>query len=82
MAVRELLGDQIKLVPAKGGGHLVAHLEFQRAALLGGAVGTDGSGDPIWHLFSSPEGPNQTDLVVNEPLLDLRMPPSARSADV
>ena len=44
VAVRKLLGDAIRLVPAKGGGHLIAHLEFQRAALLAGTAGTDGSG--------------------------------------
>lgn len=47
IAVRKLLGDQIKLTPAKGGGHLIAHLEFQRAALLAGAVGSVGSGGRI-----------------------------------
>jgi hypothetical protein len=44
IAVRKLLGDQIKLTSAKGGGHLIAHLEFQRAALVAGAVGSVGSG--------------------------------------
>jgi hypothetical protein len=48
VAVRKLLGDRIDLVPAKGGGHLVAHLEFQRAALLAGSVGSVGSGGAIW----------------------------------
>jgi site-specific DNA recombinase len=47
IAVRKLLGDQIKLLPAKDGGHLVAHLEFQRAALVAGAVGSVGSGGRI-----------------------------------
>jgi site-specific DNA recombinase len=47
VAVRKLLGDDIRLVPAKGGGHLVAHLQLHRAALLGGTVGTDGSGGRI-----------------------------------
>ncbi|HEX5459617.1 MAG TPA: hypothetical protein VFX20_06565 [Steroidobacteraceae bacterium] len=44
IGVRRLLGDTIKLLPAKGGAHLVAHLEFQRAALLAGATGSVGSG--------------------------------------
>jgi len=43
-AVRKLLGDTVRLLPAEGGGHLVAHLEFQRAALVAGAVGSVGSG--------------------------------------
>jgi membrane protein implicated in regulation of membrane protease activity len=43
-AVRKLLGEQIKLLPAKGGKHLEAHLEFQRAALVAYTVGTVGSG--------------------------------------
>jgi chromosome segregation ATPase len=47
IAVRKLLGDQINLLPAKGGKHLVAHLEFQRAALVAGAVGSVGSGGRI-----------------------------------
>lgn len=47
IAVRKLLGDQIKLLPAKGGKHLGAHLEFQRAALVAGAVGSVGSGGAI-----------------------------------
>lgn len=47
VAVRKLLGDEIKLLPAKGGGHLVAHLEFQRAALLAGNAGSVGSGGRI-----------------------------------
>jgi hypothetical protein len=38
------LGNTIKLLPAKGGAHLVAHLEFQRAALLAGVAGSVGSG--------------------------------------
>lgn len=42
MAVRKLLGDDIRLLPAKGGGHLVAHLQFQRAALIAGSVGSGG----------------------------------------
>ena len=47
IGVRRLLGDSIKLLPAKGGGHLVAHLEFQRAALVAGATGSVGSGGLI-----------------------------------
>lgn len=47
VAVRKLLGDQIKLLPAKGGVHLIAHLEFHRAALLAGTVGSVGSGGRI-----------------------------------
>ncbi len=43
VAVRKLLGDRIDLTPARGGGHLVAHLAFQRAALLAGSVGSVGS---------------------------------------
>jgi hypothetical protein len=35
VAVRQLLGDQITLKPAKDRSHLVAHLQFSRAALLG-----------------------------------------------
>lgn len=35
VAVRTLLGEQITLKPAKDRSHLVAHLEFSRAALLG-----------------------------------------------
>jgi site-specific DNA recombinase len=35
VAVRQLLGDQITLKPAKDRTHLVAHLQFSRAALLG-----------------------------------------------
>jgi len=37
IAVRKLLGGDVKLLPAKGGGHRVAHLWFQRAALVAGA---------------------------------------------
>lgn len=44
VAVRKLLGDAIQLLPAKGGGHLIAHPEFHRAALLAGTVGSVGSG--------------------------------------
>jgi hypothetical protein len=47
VAVRKLLGDAIKLLPAKGGGHLIAHLESHRAALLAGTVGSVGSGGSI-----------------------------------
>lgn len=47
MAVRKLLGDEIKLVPAKGGKYLVAQLQFHRAALLTGIVGSVGSGGRI-----------------------------------
>ena len=47
IGVRRLLGDSIKLMPAEGGGHLVAHLEFQRLALLAGAAGSVGSGGRI-----------------------------------
>lgn len=35
VAVRQLLGDQITLKPRKDRTHLVAHLQFSRAALLG-----------------------------------------------
>ena len=31
-------------MPAKGGKHLIAHLEFQRVALLAGTAGSVGSG--------------------------------------
>jgi DNA invertase Pin-like site-specific DNA recombinase len=55
VAVHKLLGDQIKLVPAKGGGHLVAHLEFQRAALLGGIAGSVGSGGRICSVTTVPQ---------------------------
>jgi site-specific DNA recombinase len=47
VAVRKLLGDEITVVPAKGGKHLIANLEFRPAALLAGTVGTDGSGGRI-----------------------------------
>jgi site-specific DNA recombinase len=50
VAVRQLLGNAITLKPAKGGGHLVAHLQFHKAALLGGnlaTVGFVGSGGRI-----------------------------------
>ncbi len=47
VAVRKLLGEKIALLPAKGGGHLIAHLEFQRAALFAGTVGSVGSGGPL-----------------------------------
>jgi site-specific DNA recombinase len=47
VAVRKLLGDAIVLTPAKGGKHLIANLEFQRAALLVGTVGSVGSGGRI-----------------------------------
>lgn len=47
MGVRKLLGHSIKLLPAKGGGHLVAHLEFQRAALVTAVAGSVGSGGRI-----------------------------------
>jgi site-specific DNA recombinase len=39
VAVRTLLGEQITLKPAKDRSHLVAHLEFSRAALLGADLG-------------------------------------------
>jgi DNA invertase Pin-like site-specific DNA recombinase len=42
LAVRKLLGDKITLAPAKGGNHLVAHLEFSRTALIAGSVGSGG----------------------------------------
>jgi hypothetical protein len=41
IAARGLLGEKITLKPAKGGGHLVAHLAFHRAALLGTPPWTD-----------------------------------------
>src|SRR5581483_3214673 len=47
VAVRRLLGDEIILKPAKDRSHLIAHLEFQRAALLAGTVGSVGSGGRI-----------------------------------
>lgn len=47
IGVRRLLGDSIKLLPATGGGYLVAHLEFQRAALVAAATGSVGSGGRI-----------------------------------
>jgi hypothetical protein len=40
VAVRQLLGDQITLEPAKDRTHLVAHLQFSRAALLGAQFGS------------------------------------------
>jgi hypothetical protein len=52
IGVRRLLGGSIKLLPAKGGGHLVAHLEFQRAALVAGTVSSVGSGGRIRHLLA------------------------------
>ena len=39
VAVRTLLGQQITLKPAKDRTHLVAHMEFSRAALLGAEIG-------------------------------------------
>ncbi|MGO9036989.1 MAG: hypothetical protein ACLQKH_03300, partial [Steroidobacteraceae bacterium] len=45
VAIRHLLGDRIVLKPSKDGTHLVAHLAFQRAALL--LTGTVGRGDRI-----------------------------------
>lgn len=47
VAVRKLLGDKISLLPAECGGHLIAHLEFRRAALLPEGVGSVGSGGRI-----------------------------------
>jgi hypothetical protein len=51
VAVRRLLGNTIRLEPAKGGKHLVAHYQFHRAALLGSpmaaAVGFVGSGGTL-----------------------------------
>jgi hypothetical protein len=44
VGIRKLLGDAILLTPAKGGKHLIANLEFARAALLAGTVGEVGSG--------------------------------------
>ena len=52
VAVRKLLGERIDLVPAKGGGHLIAHLEFQRAALLARTVGSVGS-EGCFELYSN-----------------------------
>jgi hypothetical protein len=37
--MRQLLGDQITLKPAKDRSHLGAHLQFSRAALLGAQIG-------------------------------------------
>jgi site-specific DNA recombinase len=47
VAVRQLLGKEIVLRPAKDGTHLVAHGQYYPAALLGAAVGFDGSGGRI-----------------------------------
>jgi DNA invertase Pin-like site-specific DNA recombinase len=49
IAVRQLLGDSIVLKPAKDRSHLVAHLTFRRAALVGnvGVVGSVGSGGAL-----------------------------------
>jgi site-specific DNA recombinase len=50
VVVRKVLGDGVRLLPAKGGGHLVAHLNLHRAALLPPlalAAGSVGSGGRI-----------------------------------
>lgn len=46
-AVRRLLGEKVLLVPSEDCTHLVAHVAFQRAALLAGNAGTVGSGGRI-----------------------------------
>ena len=47
LAVRQLLGDKILLTPSDDRTHLIAHLTFQRAALLAGNAGSVGSGGVI-----------------------------------
>lgn len=46
-AVRRLLGEKVLVVPSEDRTHLVAHVAFQRAALLAGNAGTVGSGGRI-----------------------------------
>jgi hypothetical protein len=55
IAVRQLLGNEITLKPAKGGKHLVAHLQFHRAALLGESR-FGGSGGRISHTPTRSSG--------------------------
>jgi hypothetical protein len=47
LSVRRLLGEKVLLLPSEDCTHLIAHLEFQRAALLAGNAGTVGSGGRI-----------------------------------
>jgi site-specific DNA recombinase len=47
VAVRQLLGKEIALKPAKDGTHLVAYGQYYPAALVAAAVGFDGSGGRI-----------------------------------
>jgi hypothetical protein len=58
IAVRQLLGEEITLKPAKGRTDLVAHWRFHRAALLGRQIAESrfgGSGGVIWPVPTIPQ---------------------------
>ncbi len=60
--LREWFGGKIRLEPLPDGG-LMAHWNENAAALLRtAALGTCGSGGPIWDLSSTSHGPNQAHI--------------------